>query len=56
MTIVVIGTLRFPPDRMQTVRPHLLAPHIGPWRKVCKEQGLLARQFTAYEAHNPRSV
>lgn len=100
MTIIVLGTLRFPPDRLAAVRPHLHAPvtatrqhdgclaydvaedpfdpglirfsemwpdmalleahlkasHIDPWRIAARANGLIAREFTAYDAGNPRPV
>jgi quinol monooxygenase YgiN len=100
MTIIVLGTLRFPPDRIASVLPqlralveatrahdgciaydvaedpfdpglvrfsemwpdmalleaHLKAPHIDPWRTVARAYGLIAREFTAYDAGNPRPV
>jgi len=98
--VAVLGTLRFPPDRMAEVLPHLkslvdatykndgcisydvavdpfdsglirfselwpsqtsldnhlIAPHIEPWRAVAKKCGLMAREFTAYELSDSRSV
>lgn len=100
MTVVVIGTLRFPPEAMAKVLPHLRvlveatrakdgclaydvaedpfdkglirfselwpdessldahlkAPHIAPWRLVCREHGLIERAFTAYDASGARAV
>lgn len=100
MTIVVLGTLRFPPDRIASVRrylqalvtatcehdgciaydvaedpfdpglirfseiwpdaalleAHLKAPHIEPWRAAARSHGLISREFTAYEAANPRPI
>jgi quinol monooxygenase YgiN len=100
MIVVVTGILRFPPQNMSAVRPHLRelveatrrldgciaydaaedifepglirftekwpdteslarhlqAPHIVPWRAVCRDQGLIERAFTAFEASDPREV
>lgn len=100
MTIVVLGTLRFPPDRIASVLPHLhalvtatrqhdgclaydvaedpfdpglirfseiwpdmalleahlKAAHIAPWRAAARSHGLISREFTAYEATNPKPV
>ena len=100
MTIIVLGTLRFPPDRITSVMPHLRAlveatrqhdgcvaydvaedpfdpglirfsemwpdmalleahlkaPHIAPWRTAARANGLTTREFTAYDAGNPRHV
>lgn len=100
MTVVVFGTLRFPPENMAKVLPHLRvlveatrvndhcitydvaedlfdkglirfseiwpdqalldahlrAPHIAPWRAVCREFGLSGRDFTAYDANGARKV
>jgi quinol monooxygenase YgiN len=100
MTVAVFGTLRFPPERLASVLPHLRvlvqatrerdgcmaydvaedifdkglirfselwpnqalldahlkAPHIAPWRAVCREAGLLERDFTAYDTTGPRKV
>ena len=100
MTVLVLGTLRFPAQNMEAVRPHLRmlvdttrrldgclaydvaedafepglirfseawpdfetlvahlrAPHITPWRRVCGENALIDRKFTAFDASNPRPV
>ena len=100
MTVVVFGALRFPPDVIAKVSPHLRAlvettrandgchaydvaedlfdkglirfseswptwasldahlkaPHIAPWRSACREHGLIARDFTAYEVGQSRKV
>ena len=100
MTVAVLGTLRFPPEHLEKVLPHLrtlveatrahdgclaydvaedlfdkglirfselwpdhasldahlVAPHIAPWRAVCREFGLMARSFTAYDAGASRTV
>jgi quinol monooxygenase YgiN len=100
MTVIVLGTLRFPPDSIASVLPHLRAlveatrkhdgciaydvaedpfdpglirfsemwpdmasleahlkaPHIDPWRIAARAHGLIAREFTAYDAGNPRPV
>lgn len=45
------GLIRFSelwPDR-ESLNRHLSAPHIGPWRKVAKAQGLLGREFYSYD-------
>ncbi|BDV34405.1 hypothetical protein SS37A_19340 [Methylocystis iwaonis] len=52
------GLIRFSekwPDA-ETLARHLQAPHIAPWRAVCRDQGLIERAFTAFEARNPREV
>ena len=98
--VAVFGTLRFPPDKVQDVLPHLkalveetyrndgciaydvaedlfdrglirfseiwpnadllaahpAAPHIAPWRDAARRLGLIARDFTAWNADNPRPV
>ena len=98
MTVVVLGTLRFPPDKVAGIRPHLralveetrrhdgclaydvaedvfdpglirfselwpdretldrhlVAPHIAPWRKIAAAHGVSGRDFTAYDAANPK--
>lgn len=98
--IAVFGILRFPPEAMEAVRPHLrklvratrerdgciaydvgedvfepgllrfselwpdaeslarhlAAPHIAPWREICRQQGLIERAFSAYDADGARSV
>ena len=100
MTVIVLGTLRFPPDSIASVLPHLRAlveatrkhdgciaydvaedpfdpglirfsemwpdmasleahlkaPHIDPWRTAARANGLIAREFTAYDAGNPLPV
>ena len=100
MTVLVFGTLRFPPDSMAEVRAplkalvdttrrldgciaydvaedlfdpglirfseiwpnadllaaHPAAPHIAPWRDAARRLGLIARDFTAWNAENPRPV
>jgi quinol monooxygenase YgiN len=100
MIVAVFGTLRFTPERLASVLPHLRtlvretrqhdgciaydvaedlfekglirfselwpsqalldahlkAPHIAPWRAVCREVGLLERNFTAYDASGARNV
>jgi quinol monooxygenase YgiN len=100
MTVVVIGSMRFPPDAMQDVRPHLAllvsetrkhdgcleynaaedlndpglvrfsevwpsherltahlqASHIAPWRAVAATFGVSGRNFTAFNATDPRQV
>lgn len=46
------GLIRFSerwPDSASLAR-HLQASHIEPWRVVCRSLGLMAREFTAYEA------
>lgn len=52
------GLLRFSevwPDQV-TLDAHLAAPHIAPWREVCKANGLIERDFTAYNAEGARPV
>lgn len=100
MTVVVIGSMRFRPDVMDEVRPHLAllvsetrkhdgcveynaaediddpglvrfsevwpsdarlkahlqAPHIAPWRAVAAKFGVSDRDFTAFNASDPRKV
>ena len=100
MTVLVFGTLRFPPETMAKVVPHLRelveatrrhdgciaydvaedlfdkglirfseiwpdasslaahlqAPHIAPWRAVCRELGLMDRSFVAYDGSGARGV
>lgn len=100
MIVLVLGILRFPKEKLQTVRPHLralvkatreqdgciaydaaedifepelirfseiwpdaesltahlCAPHIAPWRRVCQENGLIERSFTAFDGVNTRPV
>jgi quinol monooxygenase YgiN len=99
-TVAVFGTLRFPPERMPEVRPHLQklvettyrtdgciaydvaedpfdpglirfselwpdreslkrhlqAPHIEPWRVAARNCGLIDRKFTAYDITDSREV
>jgi len=99
-TVAVFGTLRFPPERMLEVRPHLRdlveatnrhdgciaydvgedpfdpglirfselwpdheslrrhlsAPHIEPWRTAARNCGLLDRTFAAYDIAGVRTV
>ena len=99
-TIAVFGTLRFPPERIaellphlrtlveatnkndgciaydvgedpfdrglirfselwpdyDSLRRHLAAPHIGPWRAAATACGLLERQFAAYDIAGIRAV
>lgn len=52
------GVIRFSevwPDR-PSLDAHLNAPHIAPWRAVCREFGLMGRDFTAYDASGARKV
>ena len=100
MTVLVFGTLRFPPETMAEVQgplkdlveatrrldgciayevaedlfdpglirfseiwptpellaAHLSAPHITPWRDAARRLGLIARDFTAWDAESPRPV
>lgn len=100
MTIVVLGSMRFPPENLsaiephlyellsatrandgcisydaafdpyepglvrfselwpdvETLRAHLVAPHIAPWRKITRQLGVTDRSFTAWEGTNPLSV
>jgi quinol monooxygenase YgiN len=99
-TVAVFGTLRFPPERIaqllphlrtlveatnkndgciaydvgedpfdrglirfselwpdaDSLRRHLAAPHIGPWRTAAAACGLLERQFAAYDIAGTRAV
>lgn len=46
------GLLRFSelwPDQ-ESLKQHLLAPHIAPWREAARKHGLVSRQFIAYSA------
>ncbi len=100
MAVAVFGTLRFPPERLAQVLPHLRtlveatrandgcfaydvaedlfdkglirfselwpdrasleahlrAPHIAPWRAVCREFGLMERSFMAHEVTDSYAV
>lgn len=100
MTVVVLGSMRFPPENlseikphlyellsatrandgcisydaafdpydpglvrfselwpdMATLRAHLVAPHISPWREIAGHLGVSDRSFTAWEGANPQSV
>ena len=52
------GLVRFSelwPD-MTTLKAHLVAPHIAPWREVANEYGVRDRSFTAWEGANPQPV
>jgi quinol monooxygenase YgiN len=52
------GLLRFSkgwPDAASLAR-HLQAPLIAPWRANAAALGVHARQFTAFDANNPRIV
>ncbi len=52
------GLIRFSeawPDA-DTLRRHLVAPHIAPWREAASALGVHDRRFTAYDAGNPRPV
>lgn len=52
------GLLRFSelwPDQA-SLDAHLAAPHIAPWREVCRANGLIVRDFTAYDANGARPV
>jgi quinol monooxygenase YgiN len=99
-TVAVFGTLRFPPERVSEVLPHLrtlvettcrsdgciaydvaedpfdrgllrfselwpdhdslrkhlAAPHIEPWRTAARACGLLERRFTAYDISGVQPV
>jgi len=98
--VAVLGTLRFPPENIAEVRPHLQklveatyendnciaywvaedpfnpgvirfselwpdhkslerhlkAPHIEPWRQAVKANGLIEREFTAFDISGSRPV
>jgi quinol monooxygenase YgiN len=52
------GLVRFSelwPD-MATLKAHLVAPHIAPWRDIASHYGVRDRSFTAWEGANPQSV
>ena len=52
------GLIRFSeiwPDKDALSR-HLQAAHIAPWRAISADLGLIERQFTAFDAENPRPV
>ena len=52
------GLLRFSelwPDH-DSLRKHLAAPHIEPWRAATRACGLLERRFTAYDILGTRPV
>jgi quinol monooxygenase YgiN len=52
------GLVRFSelwPDQAR-LDAHLKATHIAPWRAFCAEAGLIARNFTAYDATGERPV
>jgi quinol monooxygenase YgiN len=48
------GLIRF--SDMASLEAHLKAPHIEPWREAARAAGLMSRNFTAYEATNPKPV
>lgn len=100
MSVIVIGTLRFPPEAVESVLPHLRrlveqtrqhdgcirydvaedifepglmrfselwpdndslekhlnAPHIAPWREVCRTFGLIERDFAACDGTGFRAT
>jgi quinol monooxygenase YgiN len=46
------GLIRFSetwPDK-ETLERHMQAPHMIPWREAVKAHGVLARDFTVYDA------
>lgn len=52
------GLVRFSeiwPD-MATLRAHLAAPHISPWREIAVKMGVTERQFTAWQGTAPQAV
>lgn len=52
------GLIRFSelwPDH-ESLRRHLAAPHIEPWRNAARSCGLLERRFTAYDISGARAV
>ncbi len=52
------GLIRFSelwPDH-DSLRRHLAAPHIEPWRAAARACGLLERRFTAYDISGTRPV
>jgi quinol monooxygenase YgiN len=52
------GLIRFSelwPDH-ESLRKHLAAPHIEPWRIAAQTCGLLERRFTAYDISGARPL
>lgn len=52
------GLIRFSelwPDAA-SLEAHLQAEHIAPWRAAAQAHGLIAREFTAYDATDSRAV
>lgn len=52
------GLVRFSelwPDKV-TLRAHLSAPHISPWREIASQMGVGERRFTAWDVANPQPV
>jgi len=52
------GLIRFSevwPD-MATLRAHLSAPHISPWREIARRMGVTDRSFTAWQGSDPQAV
>ncbi len=53
-----LGLVRFSelwPD-MASLKAHLVAPHIAPWREIARLNGVKDRSFTAWDGENPQSV
>ena len=40
----------------ESLKKHLSAPHIEPWRTIAKQCGLVERSFTAYDITNSKDV
>lgn len=52
------GLIRFAelwPDHASLAK-HLQAPHLEPWRAIARQNGLLERQFTAYDIVGSHAV
>lgn len=52
------GVVRFSelwPD-MATLRAHLVAPHIAPWREIAMRFGVSDRAFTAWECGQAQAI
>ena len=52
------GLVRFSeqwPDA-ESLQAHLRAAHIAPWRRVCEDNKLIERVFTAFDTMNPRPI
>src|SRR5579862_4267222 len=52
------GLLRFSelwPDQ-ETLKRHLRAPHLAPWRAAARNCGLMERRFVAYDLAGSREI